>query len=92
MTLQSKADRLEGRAVADQCDILCTAEVRASTTTPVKHLKRELGPGPFALVALFVTPTIDFQEVVAVEEAVMQSSMLVLRLDLTLRMLDQMLC
>ena len=65
MTLQSKADRLEGRAVADQCDILCTAEVRASTTTPVKHLKRELGPGPFALVALFVTPTIDFQDVVA---------------------------
>ncbi|WP_299693621.1 FIST N-terminal domain-containing protein [uncultured Tateyamaria sp.] len=65
MTLQSKADRLEGRAVADQCDILCTGEVRASTTSPVKHLKRELGEGPFALVALFVTPTIDFHTVVA---------------------------
>ncbi|WP_299655727.1 FIST N-terminal domain-containing protein [uncultured Tateyamaria sp.] len=68
MTLQSKADRLEGRAVADQCDILRTGEVRASTTSPVKHLKRELGEGPFALVALFVTPNVDFHGVVAEAE------------------------
>ncbi|WP_299750695.1 FIST N-terminal domain-containing protein [uncultured Tateyamaria sp.] len=65
MTLQSKADRLEGRAVADQYDILRTGEVRASTTSPVKHLQRQLGEGPFALVALFVTPLVDFQGVVA---------------------------
>ncbi|WP_299707357.1 FIST N-terminal domain-containing protein [uncultured Tateyamaria sp.] len=65
MTLQSKADRLEGRAVADQYDILRTGEVRASTTSPVKHLKRKLGDGPLALVALFVTPLVDFQGVVA---------------------------
>ncbi|WP_299044838.1 FIST N-terminal domain-containing protein [uncultured Tateyamaria sp.] len=64
MTLQSKADRLEGRAVADQYAILRTGEVRASTTSPVKHLKRKLGDSPFALVALFVTPMIDFQSVV----------------------------
>ncbi|GGX71579.1 hypothetical protein GCM10007385_45600 [Tateyamaria omphalii] len=65
MTLQSKADRLEGRAVADQYDILRTGEVRASTTSPVKHLQRKLGEGPFALVALFVTPAVDFHGVVA---------------------------
>ncbi|WP_299210043.1 FIST N-terminal domain-containing protein [uncultured Tateyamaria sp.] len=65
MTLQSKADRLEGRAVADQYDILRTGEVRASTTSPVKHLQRQLGEGPFALVALFVTPAVDFHGVVA---------------------------
>ncbi|MBY5935677.1 FIST C-terminal domain-containing protein [Tateyamaria omphalii] len=65
MTLQSKAGRLEGRAVADRYDILRTAEVRASTTSPVKHLKRKLGEGPFALVALFVTPAVDFHGVVA---------------------------
>lgn len=65
MTLQSVADRLEGRAVAGQCEILCTGEVRASTTSPVEQLKRELGDGPFALVALFVTPMVNFHEVVA---------------------------
>ncbi|KIC45536.1 FIST N-terminal domain-containing protein [Tateyamaria sp. ANG-S1] len=69
MTLQSKAGRLEGRAVADRYDILHTAEVRASTTSPVKHLKRKLGEGPFALVALFVTPAVDFHGVVAEAEA-----------------------
>ncbi|APX14234.1 FIST N-terminal domain-containing protein [Tateyamaria omphalii] len=69
MTLQSKAARLEGRAVADQYDILRTAEVRASTTSPVKHLERNLGEGPFALIALFVTPAVDFHSVVAEAEA-----------------------
>ena len=64
MTLQSKADRLEGRAVGDQLDILRTGEVRASTTSPIKQLKRDLGNGPFAAVALFVTPLVDFHEVV----------------------------
>ena len=64
MTLQSKAARLEGRAVANQCDILRTGEVRASTTSPVKYLKRKLGEGPFALVSLFVTPAVDFHDVV----------------------------
>lgn len=64
MTLQSKADRLDGRAVANPYDILRTGEVRASTTSPVKHLRRTLGHGPFALVALFVTPAADFHEVV----------------------------
>ncbi|MEL6958460.1 MAG: FIST N-terminal domain-containing protein [Pseudomonadota bacterium] len=68
MTLQSKAGRLEGRAVADRCDILRTGEVRASTTTPVRELKRKLGDGPFAMVALFVTPVVDFHEVVAEAE------------------------
>ncbi|MEM7631844.1 MAG: FIST N-terminal domain-containing protein [Pseudomonadota bacterium] len=65
MTLHSKAPGLEGRAVATQCDILRTGEVRASTTSPVKHLKRQLGDGPFALIALFVTSAVDFHDVVA---------------------------
>ena len=65
MTLQSVAERLEGHAVADQCDILRTGEVRASTTSPVARLKRVLGDEPFALVALFVTPAIDFDAVVS---------------------------
>lgn len=64
MTLQSKAGRLQGRAVADQFSILHTAEVRAATTSPVTELKRELGRGPFALVVLFVTPMLDFSAVV----------------------------
>ena len=68
MTLQSKAGRLEGRAVADRCDILRTGEVRASTTSPVRHLKRKLGNGPFAMVALFVTSKVDFKEVVTEAE------------------------
>ncbi|MEL6467247.1 MAG: FIST N-terminal domain-containing protein [Pseudomonadota bacterium] len=69
MTLQSKAERLEGRAVADPYDILRTSEVRASTTSPVKHLKLELGDGPFVLIALFVTPAVDFHGVVSEAEA-----------------------
>lgn len=68
MTLQSKAGGLEGRAVADQCDILRTGEVRASTTSPVQHLKRQLGDGPFGLITLFVTSAIDFHEVIAEAE------------------------
>lgn len=53
---------------AEQAGILCTAEVRAMTTAPVKALAAELGPGPFSLITLFVTPSADFSAVVAEAE------------------------
>ena len=65
MTLQSVAERLEGHALADQRHILRTGEVRASTTSPVAQLKRELGEESFALVSLFVSPEVDFDAVVS---------------------------
>ncbi|WP_306116252.1 FIST N-terminal domain-containing protein [Roseovarius sp. MMSF_3305] len=54
---------------ADTTGILRIAEVSASTTAPVKALAAELGPGPFALVTLFVTPNTDFSAVVKEAES-----------------------
>ncbi len=54
--------------VADSPEILRTAQVRATTTAPVRVLASELGPGPFSLIMLFVTPNADFAAVVAEAE------------------------
>lgn len=43
--------------------ILRTAEVRATTTAPIRKLSEDLGPGPFCLITLFVTQDADFAEV-----------------------------
>jgi hypothetical protein len=45
--------------------ILQTGEVRAATTAPIRQLSAQLGPGPFSLIALFVTPNTDFAGVIA---------------------------
>lgn len=45
--------------------LLCKAEVRCSTTAPVKALQEMLGDTPLALLALFVTSQTDFASVVA---------------------------
>jgi hypothetical protein len=49
-------------------EILCTAEVPWTNTSPVKQLIADLGSTPFSLVTLFVTPLADFASVVAEAE------------------------
>jgi hypothetical protein len=48
--------------------LLCKAEVRCTTTAPVKALKKVLGDEPLTLLALFVTSQTDFAGVVAEAE------------------------
>lgn len=55
-------------SVADLSGILHIAQVRATTTAPIRLLASELGPGPFSLIMLFVTPHVDFAAVVAEAE------------------------
>ncbi|MEO9864389.1 MAG: FIST N-terminal domain-containing protein [Yoonia sp.] len=45
--------------------VLCKAEVRCTTTAPIKALRQLLGDEPLALLALFVTSQADFPSVVA---------------------------
>lgn len=68
MTFDHEHTLPRASAGADTTGILHTAEVSATTTAPVKALREKLGPGPFSLVALFVTPRADFSEVVAEAE------------------------
>ena len=51
-----------------RAEILCTAHVRWSNTSPLNVLKEDLGPGPFSLITLMVTPKADFADVVAQAE------------------------
>lgn len=48
-----------------QSGILCTAQTAWSNTSPVRELAQDLGPAPFSLVALFVTPMADFADIAA---------------------------
>ena len=43
--------------------ILRTGEVRVTTTAPIRQLSEHLGPGPFSLITLFVTPNAELVEV-----------------------------
>ena len=48
--------------------ILCTAQAPWTNTSPARQLQIDLGPTPFSLVAIFVTPQADFAGVVAEAE------------------------
>ena len=50
-------------------ELLKTASVHARQTDPIRALSADLGPGPFSLVVLFVTPQTDFEPVVRAASA-----------------------
>ena len=50
--------------------ILRTGEVRATTTAPIRQMSEVIGPGPFSLITLFVTPNTDFAEVMREARAI----------------------
>ena len=68
MVIGSEIGRAGPVLNAEVPGVLRTAEVRASTTSPVRALAEDLGPGEFSLVALFVTSHTDFAAVVAEAE------------------------
>ena len=49
-------------------DILRTAHINYSNTSPVKYLKEQLGTDKLGLVMLMVTPLVDFADIVAQAE------------------------
>lgn len=53
---------------ASHQSLLCKAQVRCSTTSPVKALQQELGDVPLCLLALFISPETDFEAVIAEAE------------------------
>ena len=63
MTVNAKADLTPDQSRQDKAGILRTGEARATNTAPIRALSEELGPGPFSLITLFVTPYADFAEV-----------------------------
>lgn len=68
MASESVSDVSDRESIADHSGILRTGQVRATTTAPIRALASELGPGPFSLIMLFVTPYADFAAVVAEAE------------------------
>lgn len=48
--------------------LLCKAEVRCSTTAPVAAMRETLGDEPLSMLALFVSPQAEFDQVVAEAE------------------------
>lgn len=54
---------------SSQKSLLCKAQVRFSTTSPVAELRRQLGDKPLSLLMLFVTPAYDFQAVIKEAES-----------------------
>ena len=53
---------------ASHQSLLCRAQVRHTTISPVKTLQQQLGDVPMSLLALFVSPETDFEAVVAEAE------------------------
>ncbi len=68
MSSDGGAEHLAGQAYGNAQGVLRTAQVAACQTDPVAHLAEALGPGPFTMVALFVSPAAAFEAVVAEAE------------------------
>lgn len=46
-------------------EVFAVAQVRCDDPHPADHMAKQLGPGPFELVCLFVSPEADFRAIVA---------------------------
>jgi len=46
-------------------EVITVAQVRCDDPDPADQIAKQLGPGPFELVCLFVSPEADFTELVA---------------------------
>lgn len=68
MESESFSEVSDAASMADSSGILRTAQVRATTTAPVRMLASELRSGPFSLIMLFVTSHADFAAVIAEAE------------------------
>ncbi|MCG6904060.1 MAG: FIST C-terminal domain-containing protein [Rhodobacter sp.] len=61
---------MTGGSAHGQPAILCTAQVRCTDVSAVAQLSEDLGPGPFSLISLLVSPLADFGDVVAQAERI----------------------